>query len=241
MADTSALDILNEPGVAVSKYSIDDDNLSDFTRSTTYHARIKLYTSASNVVKRKQFPENHYGLIVNKETTIDLGETFTGFPLAYRYKALDFSEKGKVKSYYDPKSDDFKRVKKEADKKRPPGEMSPCMAGIEFLLSVNAPEKPILGTLLCSSASLKGVAKKLYGMMVPERRFVLFASVLVDGKFVYQCPTVALYTGSFDVGDANKLKLEMKQFTDASGSYTEEAPPDDETPETPPGADGRER
>lgn len=224
----NALDLLNDPNLAISKYSTDDENLGLFTRSANWHPRLKLFTSSTGPVKRKKFPENHYGLIVNKDTTIDLGESFVAIPLAYRYKALDFSEKGKVKSYYDPKDPGFLACKKEADKKRPADEMSPCMAGMEFLLSINTPEKATLGTLLCSSASLKTVASKLFGMMQPTRKFVLFGSHLVDGRYVYQCPNVAVYSGSFDYGDVTKLKLEITQFANTAGSVTEEARPEED-------------
>lgn len=236
---SAELDLLNAESAAASKYGPDDANLETYTKSFSFHPRLKLYTAQANAVKRKQFPENHYGMIVNKETTIDLGETFVALPLCYRYKALDFTEKGKVKSYYDPESPEFLECKRQADIKRPPGEMSPCMAGIEYLMSVNLEGGAKLATLLCSSASLKGVAKRLFGFVSPSRKFVLFGSHLVDGKFVYQCPNVALYTGSFDYGDMGLLKKEMKAFTDSSGAAVDEDPGEDDPapPASPPEGD----
>lgn len=214
---------------AASKYGDDDANLGVFTRKTTFHPRLKFYTNAAKVVKQKKFPENHYGLIVSKEETLDLGETFVAVPLGYRYKALDFREQGKVYSHYDPNSPEFRACKAEAEKKRPPGEMSGCMAGIEFLLSINVEGKgPVLGTILCSSASWKAVAGKLNGMM---RKFVLFGSTLIDGKFTYQAPTVAHFSGSFDLGDLNVIKREVADFTAASGASVEKSEDDPEAAE----------
>lgn len=213
----SAIATLDLP---TSKYGPEDDNQDDFTKGFTFLPRIQFFSDQSGPVKRRQFPMNHYGLVEGKETH-DLGETFPGFPLGYRYKALDFREKGKVKSYYDPKSEGFLEVKREADKKRAPGEKSGCMYGAEFLIALQRDGKTVLGTLICSTNSWKMAAKKLFPLV---HNFVSFGSKLVDGNFVYQAPEVSTFTGSFELGDAEKLRKATVDFVNASGTAAEELP-----------------
>lgn len=219
----------------MSKYGPEDDNQDDFTKGFSFLPRLQFFSDQSGPVKRRQFTANHYGLVEGKETR-DLGESFVGFPLSYRYKALDFREKGKVKSYYDPKSPEFKEVKAEADKKRAPGEKSGCMYGAEFLVALHIEGKTVLATLICSTNSWKMAAKKLFPLM---RNFVSFGSKLVDGKYIYQAPEVATYSGSFDLGDPANLTKAINEFAQAAGSAVEAAP--EEGAEGDAGASTRDR
>lgn len=210
-----------------SKYGPEDANKSDFVKGATFHPRIQFYSDQATICKKKQFQANHFALVVKKDDMKDLGESFVCMPLAYRYKALDFREEGKIRSYYDPTSKEFLEVKADAEKKRPPGEKSKCMAGVEFLLYV---KDHGYATLLCSSYSLKKVAKKLFGML---HSYAQFGHRLVEsGSFIYEAPDVASFSGSFDIDDP-KLKQTVVEFTDASGTTTEDAE-DEAGSETPP-------
>lgn len=204
--------------IPTSKYGPEDDNKDDFVKGAEFHPRIQFFSDQATICKKKQFPANHFALVVKKDEMKDLGETFVCMPLGYRYKALDFREKGKVRSYYDPKSSEFLAIKAEAEKKRPPGEKSDCMAGVEFLLYVQGHG---YATLLCSSASLKKVAKKLFGMM---RQYVQFGHRLIEsGSFIYEAPDVTSYSGSFDIDDPKLVKI-ATDFVNTSGTVTEENP-----------------
>lgn len=221
---TNALATLGD--MPVSKYGPEDDNQSNFTKGVAFLPRVEFKGSQANIVKQKKFPVDHFALVVGKEL-LDLGETFSAYLLSYRYKALDFREKGKVKVSYDPKSAEFLAIAKEADKKREPGEMSGCMYGAEFLMAAKKPDGAVvLATVLCGSNSWKSVAKKMFGL---TRKFVLFGSKLIEGKFTYQAPEVMTFAGSFDVEIPN-LAREVQEWANASGTATEVAD----------GADGEE-
>lgn len=215
---STALAALNDLPPA-SKYGPEDPNQEDFTKSVTFLPRIQFFSDASGLVKRRQFPANHYGLVEKKDSIIDLGDNFVGYILAYRYKALDFREKGKVKVFYDPRSPEFLAVKEEANRKRNPGEMSGCMYGAEFLIGLNVNGKPEFATLICSTNSWKAVTKKMFGL---TRQFVSFGSKLIDGKYVYTAPEVATYAGTLDLGDIAKITKVVAEFNAASGVVVED-------------------
>jgi hypothetical protein len=223
---TNALATLGD--IPTSKYGPEDNNKDDFVKGVEFHPRIQFFSDQATICKKKQFPANHFALVVKKDEMKDLGESFVCMPLGYRYKALDFREKGKVRSFYDPKSPDFLAVKEEAERKRPPGEKSQCMAGVEFLLYV---QNHGYATLLCSSASLKKVAKKLFAMV---KQYVQFGHRLVEsGSFIYEAPDVSSFSGSFDIADPKLVKI-VTDFINQSASKVEDTEEGDG--ETAPGA-----
>lgn len=210
----------------MSKYGDQDPNRQAHTAGATFHPRLQFMSSASKPVKRREFPENHFAAIISKKEMKDLGESFSAALLGYRYLALDFRVEKKVKSYYDPNSPQYKEVYDDANMKRPPGEQADTMAGAQFLLYVDG-----MGyiTLLCSSWTLKKVAKKLFGML---NRYVTFGHQLYEtGANIYEGPNVVLFEGSFELPpkeDRNKI---VTEFINASGTREEEAEeePADET------------
>lgn len=212
---------------AISKYGPEDDNQDDFTKGANFLPRLEFKSAGATIVKQKKFPCDHYAMVVGKKELVDLGETFVAFPLAYRYKALDFREKGKVKVSYDPKSEEFLKIKTEADRQRPPGEMSGCMYGAEFLLAIEKDGKTELVTLLCGSASWKAAAKKLFGL---TRQFVTFGSKLIEGKYTYMAPEISTASGSFDFTEPAKINKAVALFIAATGTVTEKDEEGDENP-----------
>jgi hypothetical protein len=226
MSETTAVATLDD--LPVSKYGPQDDNQDNFTKGFSFLPRIEFKSGQAKIVKQKKFPGDHYALVVGKNELLDLGETFPAFILSYRYKALDFSEKGKVKVSYDPDSAEFAAIQKEADKKRPEGEMAGAMYGAEFLIAFQNPStgKVELGTVLCGSASWKAAAKKMFGL---TRKFVLFGSKLVEGRYTYQAPEISTYSGTFDYSEIKNLKKQVADFANASGSAEEKDEESDAT------------
>jgi hypothetical protein len=193
-----------------------DAFLGDFVRGGDFYPRLKFFNASATQVKRKKFPENHYGLIKSKEECVDLGETFAAVPLSYRVTALDFTEPGKCKRYHDLRSEEFIRVKKEAETKRPQDQQNPYLCGMEFLFWL--PEYGY-ATLLCSNHSLKMCAGKLTGLC-KAKRGVTFSHKLVDGKFVYEAPEVMAYIGAIEVPEEAWVKASA--FARVTGSFQEE-------------------
>jgi hypothetical protein len=202
----------------VSKYGPQDDLQGSFTKGKTFLPRVEFKSGSANIVKAKKFPCDHYALVSGKDQLLDLGENFPAMVLSYRYKAIDFREKDKVKVSYDPHSAEFKAIQAEADRDRPPGVMSGAMYGAEFLLAVKQIDgQVVLATLLCGSASWKMVAKGLFGMV---RRYCSFGSKLVEGRFTYMAPVVSTFGGSFPL-DIHGLSASITEFANASGTAEE--------------------
>jgi hypothetical protein len=206
---------------------------AQFAMNLSYLPRIQLYTGRTKLVMSNKFKANHWGLIKKKDEITDLGETFVAVPLALRYRALDFRGE-KVKSFFDPNSPGFKEVQAEAEKKLPQGQLSKCMAGVEYLLWIKDHG---------AAKSAKGVAGKLRGL---SRTFVTFGSTFVDGKYAYQAPTVASSPVQFELPDNPTLRQLITEFNPVPGmAGPVETEPDtdgDTGPTAPPeGDDGRVR
>ena len=92
---------------------------------------IKLFSPTSEEVKRMRIEMGTYGAVRGKEKQlIPLGKNMLLVPLAWRPKAMDLRESGKVRSYHKAHSKEFMEVKATADR---PGQNG-CMAGIEYLV-----------------------------------------------------------------------------------------------------------
>lgn len=226
---------------SASIYKPGEVDRTDFIAGASFHPRIQFFSDQAAIVKKRQFPANHFAIVKKKDENIDIGETFLAYPLAYRYKALDFREPGKVKSYYQPNSPEYKAcVAVAKDKSRPKGEKSPCMFGAEFLLWVQGHG---YATLLCSTFSLKRVADKLFGLVEPVRRFVSFGHKLEEmGTNIFEAPIVTVAMTEFEIPEESaKLSKVMTEFANASKPEVQ-APEDDEGDDaTPPATDARTR
>jgi hypothetical protein len=208
----------------VSRYGAQDNLQKQFAKGKNFLPRIEFKSASATVCKEKKFKIDHYALVRDNQL-YDMGENFTAIILSYRYKAIDFREKGKVKVSYEPESTEFKTIVKDADS-APQGQMSGCMYGAEFLLAVKRPDGVIeLATLLCGSTSWKNIVEKMFGM---TRRFCSFSSKLVQRKFTYTAPEVSTYGGSFSLESIPALNAAIQEFAGACGNVEEEASPPEE-------------
>lgn len=196
-----------------NKYAA-ETGLAEFTKSSTFHPRLKLINFSSDEVKHMKAAAKDYVLKVSKDEVKVLGQTVVVKPLAFRYTALDFREDKKVKRYHDPRSSEFQEVKRVADVKPAGGGLNPCTAGVEFLF---ATQDHGLVTVLCGTTSWKQVAAAIEGIR-KQNGFLTLGSKLVTGKFTYLAPTVAAYPGGFEVGDVFEA---AKAFADADAAVEE--------------------
>lgn len=132
----------------------------DFAKATeggfNFLPRLQLFQGSSNEVKRKEIGLGEWGVIKGKKIDIKLGESFIFVPCAYRLKAMEFG--AKVLSYFDPKTDNFQRIKDESKKKD-----SKCACGPEFLIWL--PEQLLFCTLYCTNTTFKNAAPTVRGML----------------------------------------------------------------------------
>jgi len=102
--------------------------IADLITATTYLQRLQLY-SKGNAVDRKLIAGGQWGVPQSADEITVIGESLDVLVLAYKPKALDLSNPKKPVSNFDPTSDEFIRIKKQAGVKD-----SGCMYGISFLV-----------------------------------------------------------------------------------------------------------
>lgn len=111
-------------------------DFADISSSVRFLPRIQLYGASSKVVKTGKFPVGHYGLAINRDQIIDLGESFDFLPLQVRAKAMDMSDDKNIVNVFDKNSPQFKEIAERSKIKN-----SSCMYGPEFLVWVPSLER----------------------------------------------------------------------------------------------------
>lgn len=209
--------------VPVSQYGNDDVHQAT-QAGANYLARLEFKSDSNKEVKSRKIPANHYWFIKSKEEREDVGENPIVIALAYRYAAMDFTDKKKFKIFFDPDSADYARCMAEADRRdRPKGEMSPCTYGPQFLLFVS-------GVGLCTwhagNWDSKRVAKKMFGL---TRRPLVLSSQFIDGDFPRFGPAVGTCPGPIDYVKfpVERLKRLTIEFGKPSGVFEGDKEPED--------------
>jgi len=127
--------------------------IADLITATTYLQRLQLY-SKGNAVDRKLIAGGQWGVPQSADEITVIGESLDVLVLAYKPKALDLSNPKKPVSNFDPTSDEFIRIKKQAGVKD-----SGCMYGISFLVFERSTKMYL--ELYAGTVSLRKVAKDI--------------------------------------------------------------------------------
>lgn len=153
---SNAMTVFGQVGGDLSTKVSDDDFAKATEGGFSFLPRLQLFQGSSNEVKRKEIGIGEWGVIKGKKIEHVLGESFIMVPCAYRLKAMEFGEK--VLSYFDPKTENFERVKKQSQVKN-----SKSACGPEFLVWL--PELQLFCTLFCTNTTFKNAAPTLRGML----------------------------------------------------------------------------
>lgn len=98
-----------------SKYG--DEATHERMASSGFLPRVQLMTGSSKLVQKNKCKIASFCIIRGKETLVrDLGDSFSCVVLAWRPKAMHFAQDG-VKAYYNPRTEKFQAVEREAEKK----------------------------------------------------------------------------------------------------------------------------
>lgn len=130
-------------------------DFADISSSVRFLPRIQLYGASSKVVKTGKFPVGHYGLTINRDQIIDLGESVDCLPLQVRAKAMDMSDDKNIVSIYDKNAPAFKEIAERSKTKN-----SSCMYGPEFLIWLPSLER--YATLYFYNPTMRNSAGDLY-------------------------------------------------------------------------------
>jgi len=138
-----------------------------------YLSRVQLMASGmSALVAQRKMQTGDYALIHNKNSFVNLGNTFDALVLNWRPLAMRFGGEESVISVYDPKSPEFKKI--EADAELPGSE---CAHGTDFLIWL--PDHKVFATLFFGSKTARKEVPIVKGM-INER--VTFNSVEINYK-----------------------------------------------------------
>lgn len=188
--------------------------------ATKYLPRIQLFSAKSQVVSEGKFPMNHYGIVINKNTVIDLGEQVDVLPLAWRPKALDTNNDTPIAAY-DHTSPEFLRIQEASGTPN-----SGCMYGPEFLLWV--PSKSKFASFMMGTISARIESTQMMPLM--RKGATLKSKWVKNQRYGWQTPVILPCSSISDLPDEEELKRQVHQFENPPKTETEEEVPDGEVP-----------
>lgn len=148
---------INQADLVVAGF--DENEYAGLAGGMEFLPRLQLSGATSDLAKEGKVPIGTYTLVETKEKYTDLGKQINVFILGLRLKALEISKTGDgISSFYDPKSDDFKRIAN-ASQDRDSG----CLAGPEFLVYI--PSQKRFATFFMASKSMRNEAPSVKALL----------------------------------------------------------------------------
>lgn len=197
----------------------DDKTFASMSSSGKYLPRIQVCGGASKIVKAKKIQLGVFGLIKSATNIIDLGERFDCLPLAWRPLAAMLGG-DQVVSYYDPKTDDFKRVQAQAGIKD-----SGCVFGPEFLLYI--PKLEEFATFHMNNKSAQREAPNLKGVI--GKFACLNCKFIETTQYSWHGPEVLSCNTEYPVPDYETIvKPIVENFVKPPATQAEVIDPNDE-------------
>ena len=164
------------------------------------------------------FKPGQFVLPKGGDDAVNLGPSFDAVPLAYRYKAIDFSGDSPV-IVYDPNDPEFKRIKENAKAKK-----QDYNSGIEILFWIDS--EKTFATLGCTNNTMAGFAVK---DVVPRMR----QPITVKSKFIdppkskyswYGAQAYDSQTEIVNLPEMNVLTATVEKFLHPDAAEEEEVP-----------------
>lgn len=148
--DLATFDLTQLPSTQLGS----DDAFNELAKGADFLQYAKLYTKGKPIDTGKIRP-GHWGVPMQDDEILDLGDSIDVVPLARRPKALDSSDKSAVIVSYDESSPVFKEIQAKSAEKD-----SGCQHGVSFLVY----ERSTAGflELWFSNKSARPEAKNLY-------------------------------------------------------------------------------
>lgn len=198
-----------------------DDDTFEKLSGKGFLPRIQLMTDASNLVKTKKFPADHYGLFQSKDPE-DIGAEIDVLIIEWRPKALDTSGENPITSF-DPEEDLFGQIQHKADNVKDSG----CMYGQEFLIWLL--DKKCYATLFLGSKSARVEARQVKAR---QYKIATLTSQVIEGKkYTWTAMKCVDCVTHHEVPKDAEWKAEMiemvKDFVNPPATEVEMAPEED--------------
>lgn len=208
----SAADIAALRRNSQSKYATELAQ-NKMTKSRDWLPYIQLMGSNATEVKKGEFPIGHFALCKNKKK-IDLGDKFPMLILSWRPKAMIFAPK--VVNYFDPESDDFKKIQATADQQD-----SGKAFGPEFLVWV--PEVHELATYFMGSKTARNESPSLIAVLDEGTGLCQQESYLIETpKFSWHGPRTLDYDHEIEYPRMDLLQEELEKFNNPPATPVEQ-------------------
>jgi hypothetical protein len=194
---------------------VDDKDFAEYSGSYSYLPYLQLCGASTNLCKEGKQPIGTYALVHDKTRHDDLGKSVNIFICGMRLKAFEMAGEGNF-SFYDPKSDDFKRVARLSGEKD-----SGCMAGPEFLCYI--PSKKMFATFFMASMSARNEAPAVKALL--GRAATLTVSLAENKKKQKWHVTKTLPCSvPLDPPDSAELTMQQNKFCNPISSKIKVAP-----------------
>jgi len=192
----------------IEKQQADKD--FDIVVSNNYLPRLQLMTAASDIVKKGDFPSNHYALVTGGNM-LDLGKTVDCKIIAMRYKAMSLGEDTLVS--FDPAEKLFEEIMARASQ-----DGTGNMYGPEFLVYI--PDSNKFATFFMASKTARnesGAVKDLIG------KDATLDSKEFKRKYTWYGPRAYLCATTLADPDPTDLATEYNRFKNPPKSEVEVA------------------
>lgn len=217
---------------AISKYG--DDKVFSTLSSGTFLPLVQLMGSNSELAKEGKIGMGRWALVRSKEDFVDLGAEANLLILGWRPKAMDTSNKGSVRAFYNPQSEEFKSVIQKSDVQN-----SGCFFGPEYL--VYLPNEKVFASLLMASKTARREApnakaliavKSNDGQIVVEKKFATLKCRLIKSdRYSWHGPIVTQCSTQYDLPPTEEVIEQLNKFNN---------PPEDDVEVAPDDSSGRE-
>jgi len=186
-------------------------------KGATWLPRISLCAPSSNLVKEDKIKQGYYALLKDKETFVDLTNSFDCFVGAWRPLAMRI-DGDSIVTVYNPQSPEFEKIVADSD-----GPDSGCMYGPQFILWVKGPNQ--FATLFMSSKTMRREAPNLKTLI--GKAATIRSKLIKTQKFSWSGPVVGPCSTPFDLPSLDEIKDQVTKFVNPVESKVENAPTDD--------------
>lgn len=196
----------------------DERDYANFAGGIEFLPRLQLCGASTDLCKEGKQPIGTYAIVKDKDNYTDLGKQCNLFVCGLRLKALEIIQgpEGGVYNFFDPKSEEFKRVANLSNEKD-----TGCLAGPEFLVYIPATKQ--FATFFMASKSMRNEAPSVKALL--GKAASLTVALAENKKKQKWHVTKALpCTIPLDVPPPEELSAQLLRFRNPVSSNVRRAP-----------------
>lgn len=186
--------------------------------SAAFLPRLQLMSSNSDIVKEGKLGIGRWALLRSNDNFIDLSPEVNVFVLAWRAKALEIGDQ--VMSFYDPKSEDFKKVMVKSEQPN-----SGCLYGPEFLVYI--PSENAFASLFMASKTARREAPNVKAILeTKEKKATLKVRLIKNTQYSWHGPVATICSQQLPLPDLDAARDQITRFNNPPQTEAEEVAPE---------------